>query len=161
MDVMIRAMDLVNFDDGHDIITQGLARYDAQSTLYLTCINISGNEGDYFYILSQGTVQIFVNGNQVGKIEAGGSFGELALLYNTPRAATIRSEGPCELFALDRDTFKFTLAKNMDHKSESIIDALKSVPVLSKLKDDEYHRLADAIELVNFSPGAPVFKIRS
>lgn len=38
----------------------------------------------------------------MGKAEAGGSFGELALLYNCPRAATVRAVGKVQLFRVDQ-----------------------------------------------------------
>ncbi|XP_063719299.1 cAMP-dependent protein kinase type I-alpha regulatory subunit-like [Symsagittifera roscoffensis] len=54
---------------------------------------VQGDEGDYFYIIHKGTVDVYVNNNKVGSIPEGGSFGELALIYGTPRAATIRAAG--------------------------------------------------------------------
>lgn len=55
---------------------------------------VQGDEGDYFYIIHKGVVDVYVNNNKVGSIPEGGSFGELALIYGTPRAATIRASAP-------------------------------------------------------------------
>ena len=44
-----------------------------------------GDEGDNFYIIDQGEVEIYVGGEKVLSIGEGGSFGELALIYGTPR----------------------------------------------------------------------------
>ena len=41
-----------------------------------------GEEGDYFYVIEHGLFEIFVNGQLVLEIGNGGSFGELALMYN-------------------------------------------------------------------------------
>lgn len=49
-----------------------------------------GDEGDNFYVIDSGEVDIYVNDNHVGCVGEGGSFGELALIYGTPRAATIK-----------------------------------------------------------------------
>lgn len=49
-----------------------------------------GDEGDNFYIIDTGEVEVFVNGEKMLTIGEGGSFGELALIYGTPRAATIK-----------------------------------------------------------------------
>ena len=69
-------MKLVNLERGNDIIKQG-------------------DGGSMFYVLEAGGCDIFVNGNKVGSYEPGGSFGELALIYNAKRAATIRSTKDC------------------------------------------------------------------
>ena len=50
-----------------------------------------GDEGDNFYVVDDGTFEVYINGNKVVEITAGGSFGELALMYNTPRAATVKA----------------------------------------------------------------------
>ena len=69
-----------------------------------------GDEGDNFYVVGTGdtTVEIEQDGdvNTVAEIGKGGSFGELALIYGTPRAATIRAKTDCELWAIDRDTYR-------------------------------------------------------
>jgi cAMP-dependent protein kinase regulator len=61
-----------------------------------------GEEGDFFYIIDQGEVEVYVNNKCVTAISDGGSFGELALIYGTPRAATIKAKTDCKLWAIDR-----------------------------------------------------------
>ena len=48
-----------------------------------------GEPGDYFYVIMEGKVTFEVNETRVGKAGKGKSFGELALLYTCPRAATV------------------------------------------------------------------------
>merc|ERR1719188_305741 len=50
-----------------------------------------GDDGDNFYVIESGKYNIFVGGKQVGAYDGHGSFGELALMYNMPRAATIQA----------------------------------------------------------------------
>jgi cAMP-dependent protein kinase regulator len=61
-----------------------------------------GEEGDFFYIIDLGEVEVYVNNKCVTAISDGGSFGELALIYGTPRAATIKAKTDCKLWAIDR-----------------------------------------------------------
>ena len=61
-----------------------------------------GEEGDFFYIIDQGEVDVYVNNKCVTSISDGGSFGELALIYGTPRAATIKAKTEAKLWAIDR-----------------------------------------------------------
>lgn len=70
-----------------------------------------GDDGDVLYVVDQGELDCFKVFNE-GEDEkylkayyAGDAFGELALLYNAPRAASIRSKTECVLFSLDRETF--------------------------------------------------------
>ena len=69
-----------------------------------------GDEGDNFYVVNSGvcTVEIEADGavNTVGEVAPGGSFGELALIYGTPRAATIRAKTDVSLWAIDRDMYR-------------------------------------------------------
>lgn len=67
-----------------------------------------GDEGDVLFIIDSGTLtctKIFkgdTDPTHLKKYEPGEAFGELALLYNAPRAATITSDGDSVLYALDR-----------------------------------------------------------
>jgi cAMP-dependent protein kinase regulator len=81
-----------------------------------------GQQGDYFYIIEIGSFQVLVNGLVVATLEEGRSFGELALLYNTPRAATVRASRASLVYSLDRDTFRNTLA-NSSFSKVSIRDS--------------------------------------
>lgn len=70
-----------------------------------------GDDGDVLYVVGSGTLsctKIFKGNTDptfLKKYEAGEAFGELALLYNAPRAATITADEECLLYALDRATF--------------------------------------------------------
>ena len=61
-----------------------------------------GDEGDNFYIIEQGNVDIYVNGAKVVSLTEGASFGELALIYGTPRAATVQAPSWVKLWGIDR-----------------------------------------------------------
>lgn len=52
-----------------------------------------GEAGDFFYVVDSGEFDVFVNGNTkpVFHYKQGGTFGELALMYNSPRAATVKA----------------------------------------------------------------------
>ena len=56
-----------------------------------------GDEGDFMYVIESGSYEVSVDGSKVASLRKGEIFGELALLYQCPRAATIRcSEAPAQ-----------------------------------------------------------------
>jgi hypothetical protein len=64
-----------------------------------------GDAGDHFYVIEQGEVEISVDGT-APKVEGRGAyFGEIALLRDVPRTATVSARTDVELFTLDRDEF--------------------------------------------------------
>jgi cAMP-dependent protein kinase regulator len=98
-------------------------------------------------------------GKKVGTINAGGSFGELALMYNAPRAATVVSGEPgCTLWALDRLTFRRILMESTFARRRMYESFLEEVPLLSSLTPYERSKIADALETQKFSPGKVIIK---
>ncbi|RQM24289.1 hypothetical protein B5M09_006562, partial [Aphanomyces astaci] len=73
-----------------------------------------GDTGDFFYVVESGTYDVSIAGGVVGTVKVGGSFGELALLYNCPRAATVTTTDSGVLWALDRVTFRWIVARNAE-----------------------------------------------
>jgi MFS family permease len=65
----------------------------------------SGDHGDRFYVVGSGEVEIVLDGQPPRREGAGSYFGEIALLRDVPRTATVRAATNVELFALDRDDF--------------------------------------------------------
>ncbi|KAI9281849.1 cyclic nucleotide-binding-like protein [Sporodiniella umbellata] len=117
-----------------------------------------GAVGDYFYVVECGTLDCFIYGNKVTSYEAGGSFGELALMYNAPRAATITTSSECVLWALDRITFRTILMENTSHKRRMYESFLSEVALLKSLEPYERHKIADALESIYFEDGEQVVK---
>ena len=118
-----------------------------------TVIIQQGDIGDFFYVVENGHVSFSVDGNHVGVCERGASFGELALLYNCPRAATCVANTDCRLWKVDQKTFRYMLANNTANQQKDIHDVLRKVPFLSELDDQILVRISDALTTVTFPTG--------
>lgn len=122
-------------------------------------------------MVEKGSFDVYVNpsgalqpgpegmGNMVGNIQAGGSFGELALMYNAPRAATVVSaEAGCTLWALDRLTFRRILMESTFARRRMYESFLEEVPILASLTPYERSKIADALHTQKFARGELIIK---
>ncbi|KAH6621888.1 camp-dependent protein kinase A regulatory subunit [Boeremia exigua] len=129
-----------------------------------------GDVGDYFYVVEKGSFDIHVNksgkleagadglGAKVGAVGPGGSFGELALMYNAPRAATVVSSEPSTLWALDRVTFRRILMDSAFQRRRMYEGFLEEVPLLSTLTPYERSKIADALETKKYPAGTEIIR---
>ncbi|CAG8446657.1 10667_t:CDS:2 [Funneliformis mosseae] len=121
-----------------------------------------GGIGDFFYVVETGTFDVYVSKNgvqdKVHNYGPGGSFGELALMYNAPRAATVVATSDSVLWALDRVTFRRILMENTSRKRKMYESFLEEVPILVSLEPYERHKIADALESAIYEDGQLVIK---
>ncbi|KAL1310512.1 hypothetical protein AAFC00_000797 [Neodothiora populina] len=129
-----------------------------------------GDQGDYFYVVESGSFDIFVSptgkiepgsdgmGKQVSTTGPGTSFGELALMYNAPRAATVISTGPSIVWQLDRVTFRRILMDSAFERRRMYESFLDSVPLLNTLTPYERSKIADALETTKHPAGEPIIR---
>ncbi|KAI5960641.1 PKAR [Candida pseudojiufengensis] len=112
-----------------------------------------GDEGDFFYIIESGTVDFYVNDSKVNSSGDGSSFGELALMYNSPRAATAIAASDVTVWALDRLTFRRILLEGTFNRRLMYEDFLKDIEILKSLTDQERSKLADALSTEMYHNG--------
>lgn len=115
-----------------------------------------GDEGDCLYIVGSGTLsctKIFPGDTEptiLKHYEPGEAFGELALLYNAPRAATIFSDGESTLYGLDRNTFNHIVKDAAIRKREKYEGFMKTVPLLEEMDDYERSQISEAFKDAKF-----------
>ena len=118
-----------------------------------------GDKGDHFYVVESGEFDVFVKqGDGPPQFvhtytTKGGThpcFGELALMYGKPRAATVQASTNGSLWSLNRRAFKHVLQKT---DTKAVIKTLRAVDVLKPLNSGQLQRLADMLSETSYEEG--------
>lgn len=139
-----------------------LVRFGSQHTIIL-----QGERGDAFYIIVSGMVAIEVEDEYgqtqiVDTLAAGHGFGEIALIENVPRTATVRSVTPVSLFVLDRKHFA-NFVNDWTGGKERLTDIIRtskllmSSPLFAHLPPTQMRTLIARFETHLCAPGTVVF----
>jgi len=124
-----------------------------------------GDDGDNFYLVEKGelTCKKFLTPEDkeetfLKTYVPGESFGELALLYNAPRAATIVAKTDCELWSLERMTFNSIIKTAVKKKREKYDEFLSKVEILKLMDPTEKNKIADAFREEWFESGDVIIR---
>ena len=116
-----------------------------------------GDQGDCMYVLNTGALvctKVFAGTTTPKHLKnyvPGEGFGELALLYNAPRAATITATEESTLMKLDRGTFNHIVKDAAQRKREKYDNFLQIVPILQTMDPYERSKLGDAVREESFA----------
>lgn len=82
-----------------------------------TTVVSQGEVGDRLYIVKEGEAEVVARGDdgeekELAELSKSDYFGEIALLRDVPRTATVRAKGPLELYSLDREDFQYLLGRS-------------------------------------------------
>lgn len=117
-----------------------------------------GEKGDTFYVIEEGDFDISVTG--VGSVETlkrGGCTGDLALMYNAPRAATVKALTDGKVWVMERATFRKALMDHNKTQTHQNIEFLKRVELLQPLLSSELALVDQALVEKTFKSGAALF----
>ena len=124
----------------------------------------TGDDAQEMYVVKSGYFEVFINHNgarlRVNRKETGDVFGEVALLYDTPRNATVAATSKAVLCVLNRYTFRSLMrGEETSYDPKHQINAfLNSVPIAAPLDAEQRTSLIDACETCLFRPGEVVFE---
>ena len=124
---------------------------------------VQGEIGDIFYLLEDGSVDVYIKKGGADEVKVhtykpGDAFGELAIMYNAPRAATCRTNTESKLWALDRVSFKVIVVAAAMQKRETYKNFLGQVPILESLTEMEVLTLADSLAEESYNDGDVICK---
>lgn len=144
-DVVIGAMEEKRFKSGDNVIKQG-------------------EEGDCLYLVEEGELDCFKKfpdkdqDTHLKVYQPGEAFGELCLLYNAPRAATIVAKTDALCWALDRPCFNNIVKVSAQKKREQYENFLSKVELLESMDPYERSKLCDAFTTEKFTEGQSIIK---
>jgi cAMP-dependent protein kinase regulator len=115
-----------------------------------------GDSGDFLFVIESGKFDCIKDDKVVKTCQSGDVFGELALLYNCPRAATVKSKEKGVLWQLDRETFNAIVKEAAQKKRQRYDTFLAKVPLLSSMDAYERSQLADALRSESFDNGQTI-----
>ncbi len=121
-----------------------------------------GDDGDVLYLLDTGKLDCYKRFNNNEKDTflktylPGEAFGELALLYNAPRAATIIATENCKMWSLDRATFNHIVKDASMKKREMYEKFLRSVEILKSIDAYEINQISDALKCRKYKSGEKI-----
>jgi len=119
-----------------------------------------GDDGDCMFVIETGNIECKkkIDGEEkvVKTCGPGDFFGELALLYNCPRAASVEARDAAVLWQLDRQTFNHIVRDASMKKREKYEKFLKDVTLFETLGQYECGALADSLQQEQFAAGSAV-----
>ena len=140
LSIIIGAFQMAKFDEDTMVITEG-------------------EEGNSLFIVDNGKLECSKLGKGVLKTYTSGDvFGELALLYNVKRQASIRALEKSTCWVLDRETFVNIIKDSAVAQREKYEKILKNVEILETLNEYEIGRLADVLNRRKYDKGDYIVK---
>jgi cGMP-dependent protein kinase 1 len=112
--------------------------------------------GLYFYLIAAGSVSVEINGQIKAVLGKGECFGDLALLHDTLRTATVQTIEATDVWVLDRDTFKRAVKSISKHRFQENKAFLDSIPIFATLSGVQKVTLLELMVSQEFKAGEKV-----
>ncbi|CAM9133998.1 unnamed protein product [Ectocarpus fasciculatus] len=139
MAMLMRAMEREEHEEGTSVMEQG-------------------EEGHHMSVVEEGSLEVIIDDEAIRVIGVGDRFGELALLYNAPRSATVRTLTPCVLWSIHREVFKAVQALTASMSLIARSTHLYHVPWLRLLSTADLSKLAACCETAQYRDGDVILR---
>ncbi|XP_015743271.2 cGMP-dependent protein kinase 2-like [Python bivittatus] len=117
-----------------------------------------GDEGHAMYIVAEGELSVTQKGRHLRRLLPGDVFGELAVLYNCQRTATVMALTVVQLWAIDRQIYRSIITENAKRKRALALAGLRGVKPLQGLSDAALSQLLDSAEERTFTPNEVIIQ---
>ncbi|XP_039298364.1 cGMP-dependent protein kinase, isozyme 2 forms cD4/T1/T3A/T3B isoform X4 [Nilaparvata lugens] len=112
-----------------------------------------GDVGSIVYVMEEGRVEVSREHKYLSTLAPGKVFGELAILYNCKRTATIKAASDCKLWAIERQCFQTIMMRTGLIRQAEYTDFLKSVPIFKNLPEETLIKISDVLEETFYNEG--------
>uniref|UniRef100_A0A8C4EL70 cGMP-dependent protein kinase n=1 Tax=Dicentrarchus labrax TaxID=13489 RepID=A0A8C4EL70_DICLA len=113
-----------------------------------------GEPGNHLFVLADGKLDVFQHNKLLTSIAVWTTFGELAILYNCTRTASVR----VRTWALDREVFQNIMRRTAETRHEQYRNFLRSVSLLANLPEDKLSKIVDCLEVEYYDKGEYVIR---
>ncbi|XP_034017523.1 cGMP-dependent protein kinase 1 [Thalassophryne amazonica] len=131
IDMMVNLLVVGNFTPGQEVIKEG-------------------SEGDTMYIVASGELCVTQAGCELRTLTSGNVFGELAILYDCKRTATVKAKTMVWLWYMERQTYRTIIAIKSKKRREQLMGFLKTSHTLKDLNDAQLSKIIDSMEEVKY-----------
>ncbi|XP_051896580.1 cGMP-dependent protein kinase 2 [Pristis pectinata] len=131
---MVECMYEKNYQDGDYVIKQG-------------------EPGNHLFVLAEGNLEVFQNSKILTSISIWTAFGELAILYNCTRTASVKAVTCVKTWVLDREVFRNIMRGTAQARHEQYRNFLRSVSLLKNLPEDKLVKIVDCLEVEYYDKG--------
>ncbi|CAM9246560.1 unnamed protein product, partial [Laminaria digitata] len=123
-----------------------------------TSLMEQAQEGQYMFVVEEGSLEVIIDGEAIRVIGVGDRVGELALLYNAPRSASVRTLSPCVLWSIHREEFKAVQALTASGNLIARSTHLYHVPWLRLLGTTDLSKLAACCRMAQYRDGDVILR---
>ncbi|KAM7018806.1 LOW QUALITY PROTEIN: cGMP-dependent protein kinase 2 [Tautogolabrus adspersus] len=117
-----------------------------------------GEPGNHLFVLADGKLDVFQHNKLLTSITVWTTFGELAILYNCTRTASVRAVNKVRTWALDREVFQNIMRRTAETRHEQYRNFLRSVSLLANLPEDKLSKIVDCLEVEYYDKGEYVIR---
>lgn len=112
-----------------------------------------GEPGNHIFVLAEGRLEVFQGEKLLSAIPMWTTFGELAILYNCTRTASVKAITNVKTWALDREVFQNIMRRTAQARDEQYRNFLRSVSLLKNLPEDKLTKIIDCLEVEYYDKG--------
>ncbi|XP_074759943.1 cGMP-dependent protein kinase 2 isoform X1 [Athene noctua] len=117
-----------------------------------------GEPGNQIFVLKEGSLEVFQQNKLLSLIPEWTAFGELAILYNCTRTASVKAITNVKTWALDREVFQNIMRVTAQTRQEQYRSFLRSVSLLKNLPEDKLAKIMDCLEVEYYDKGDYVIR---